>query len=307
MISFRNVAKHYGAIEALKGVSFEVPRGEIFGYIGPNGAGKTTSLRILSGLLSVFEGEVSVAGSSLKSSRREAQALLGYVPQNAGFQEWRTVGHALNTFAKLSGVDTRAPVNGITAVIDRFDLSEHLKRKIVHLSGGTIQKVNIAQALLHDPKVLVLDEPLTGLDPSNRFEVKQILKELKKEGKTIMLSSHILSDVEDVADRIGIIHNGKLLKSGTLQELRNEYRVGLLLKIETDSSLRTRDALKAVEGIESTVQVDDICLHVRVSSGRDLDEISRRIQSKLLENRIPIRSFIRAEPSLEEVYLSLTR
>ncbi|MBN1686382.1 MAG: ABC transporter ATP-binding protein [Spirochaetales bacterium] len=306
MISFLHVSKRYGPIDALRGITFDVPPGEIYGYIGPNGAGKTTSLKILAGLITSFEGDVSIAGLSLKHSRMQAQALTGYVPQNAGFQEWRTVDHALNTFAKLSGVDAASREAKIEEVLHRFKLEEHRKRKIVHLSGGTIQKLRIAQALLHDPRVLILDEPLSGLDPASRFDVKKLLRELRDQGTTILLSSHILSDVEDVADRIGIIHNGELLKAGTIRDLRNEYRIGLVFEIETDSGEGTQRILKAMDGVERVHATGSDTVRVHLRTGVDLDAMSRQIQCALLEQQMTIRSFIHESPSLEEVYLSLT-
>ncbi len=291
-------------MEALKGVTLEVPRGEIFGYIGPNGAGKTTSLKILTGLITVFGGEAAVAGLPLKSARHEVQGMIGYVPQDAGFQEWRTVEHAFRTFAELSGVEPAIRNRRIDAVLERFSITEHRKRKIEHLSGGTVQKVRIAQALLHDPKVLILDEPLSGLDPSSRYDVKKTLRELKADGRTILLSSHILSDLEDVADRIGILHDGKVKDSGVMRDLRKKYQVGTVLEIETDSSARAKEALAGIHGITEITGEQSVRLHIE--NGIDIDAVSREIQLALLSANIHIRSFTRAVPSLEDVYLSLT-
>lgn len=306
MIRFSNVTKRYGAVTALGGISFEVPNNEIYGYIGPNGAGKTTSLKILTGLIRVFDGEVFIRGLDLRNNRREIQGMIGYVPQDVGFQEWRTVEHALVTFAELSGVRGAEQGRRIRAVLELLGVAEHRKRKIIHLSGGTVQKIRIAQALLHDPEVLILDEPLSGLDPSSRFEIKKILRALKEEGKTILLSSHILSDIEDVADTIGILNDGELLKEGTPGDLRAEYRVGTVLQLETDSSEETVGEIGSVPHIEKIDVVDDATVLIYVETGADLDEVSRVIQQTLLFVGRPLRGFFQVKPSLEDVYISLT-
>jgi ABC-2 type transport system ATP-binding protein len=306
LISFQNVTKRYAAVEALNGITMEIPRGEIFGYIGPNGAGKTTSLKILTGLITVFGGEVTVSGHSVKSARRKVQGMIGYVPQDAGFQEWRTVDHAFRTFAELSGVEPEMRERRIAALLERFSITEHRKRKIVHLSGGTVQKVRIAQALLHDPEVLILDEPLSGLDPSSRFDVKNILRELKADGRTILLSSHILSDVEDVADRIGILHGGELKDRGVMRDLQKKYQIGTILEIETNSSSGTREALAGISKAANLEIITEQIVRIHLENSEGYDTVSREILSALLSAHMAIRSFTPLEPSLEDVYLSLT-
>ena len=293
-------------MEALKGITLEVPKGEIFGYIGPNGAGKTTSLKILTGLITVFSGEAVIAGYSLKSAGREAQGMIGYVPQDVGFQEWRRVDHALKTFGELSGVAPGVIERRITSVLERLSIAEHRRHKIVHLSGGTVQKIRIAQALLHDPEVLILDEPLSGLDPSSRFDVKKILRELKSDGRTILLSSHILGDVEDVADRIGILNDGVLKTCGTMEELQSKYQVGAAIEIATDSNTAAQKALACIVGITGIEMINDSTMMIHLESSTDLDSVSREIQTVLFSENILLRSFSHSAPSLEDVYLSLT-
>lgn len=306
MIALRNVSKRYGTVDALRGITFEVTKGEIFGYIGPNGAGKTTSLKIVTGLIPNFGGDAEIGGRSLKSNRRGAQELIGYVPQDAGFQDWRRVDHALKTFGELSGVAPEMIDRRMTSVLDRLSIAEHRRRKIVHLSGGTIQKIRIAQALIHDPEVVILDEPLSGLDPSSRVDVKNILRELKDGGKTILLSSHILSDVEDVADRIGILYDGRLKAAGTLREFQKKYQVGNAVKIMTDTSDGAKAALAGIECIREFEAIDGQAAMVHLAANANLDAASREIQTALLAADICIRGFSYAEPNPEEVYLSLT-
>ncbi|MHA1356398.1 MAG: ABC transporter ATP-binding protein [Candidatus Heimdallarchaeota archaeon] len=170
IIEFSNVYKSYKDVKALLGVSFSIKKGEIFGYIGPNGAGKTTTLKILVGLLTDFTGEVKVE-KELLANHQNLGARIGYMPQEVGFQEWRTVNEALVTFGLLSGMDKTDIEKRIPEVLELLGLSESQKRKIKHLSGGMQQKLKLAQALLHNPSILVLDEPLSGLDPTIQLVV----------------------------------------------------------------------------------------------------------------------------------------
>lgn len=163
LVVLRGVSKSYGQFRALDNVSFEIKAGEIFGYIGPNGAGKTTTMKILIGLITDFQGEVLIGGCRIPKQKSEAHKLLGYLPQSVAFQEWRTVNHALKTFGKLSGLSDSEIESQIPKILDLFSLSDVRYKKISQLSGGMTQKVGLAQALLHDPKLLVLDEPLGGL------------------------------------------------------------------------------------------------------------------------------------------------
>ena len=194
-VVLRGVSKNYFNFRALDNISFEINEGEIFGYIGPNGAGKTTTMKILVGLISDFQGEVLIGGYRIPKQKEEVHKLLGYLPQNVAFQEWRTVNHALTTFGRLSGLTAKQVESRIPEVLDLVSLSDVRHKKISQLSGGMTQKVGLAQALLHEPKLLILDEPLGGLDPLSRHQFKEVILELGKRGTTILFSSHILSDV----------------------------------------------------------------------------------------------------------------
>jgi ABC-2 type transport system ATP-binding protein len=224
------LTKQYYGQSVLSNVTFEIARGEVFGYIGPNGAGKTTTLKILAGLIRKFEGDATVDGAHVLKDRAKAHALIGYLPQSAGFQNWRTVESALDTFATLSGVSADARKRRIPELLERFGLSAARTKKVKELSGGMTQKVGLIQALLHDPALLVLDEPLEGLDPPGRHLLKEIIRERQRAGTTVLFSSHILSDVEDVADRVGILNAGKLEISGSLRDLANSF--GLPVEID---------------------------------------------------------------------------
>jgi ABC-2 type transport system ATP-binding protein len=194
----------------------------VFGYIGPNGAGKTTTLKILAGLLTRYGGAVRVGGHDVAKQRAQAHRLIGYMPQGCGFQSWRTVESALDSLGELSGVPADDRKRRIPALLERFGLLEDRRKKVKALSGGMTQKLGLIQALLHEPKLLVLDEPLEGLDPPSRSLLKDIIRERRRAGTTVLFSSHILSDVEDIADRVGILLRGKLGTSGAIRDLAAE-------------------------------------------------------------------------------------
>jgi ABC-2 type transport system ATP-binding protein len=185
-LSIFEVSKTYKETVALDKISFDVMVGEIFGYIGPNGAGKTTTIKILVGLIKDFQGAYKLKNNSPHQLYKE----LGYLPQGVSFQEWRTVDNVLKILGKLSGLENSFLEQQIENILFLLDLNEVRYRKVSRLSGGMIQKLGLAQALLNNPKFLVLDEPLSGLDPTSRYEVKKAIKKLRDEGTTIFFSSH---------------------------------------------------------------------------------------------------------------------
>jgi len=303
IIEFHHVSKEYhngsGSItKALQDVSFSIHHGEIFGLIGPNGAGKTTTIKILVGLLQDFEGQVSTA-----SQNREIYKILGYLPQEAGFQEWRTVNHALTTFGLLSGIPKESLPQRITETLAQVGLEDVLHKKILHLSGGMQQKLRLAQALLHHPEILILDEPMTRLDPTSRFQMKNIIGNLARAGITILLSSHILSDVEDIATRIGILNRGKMLKIGTTAELQAEFQVGNEIAIEGPHSSQFGPNFKEIEGVESVSQRSIAHLRIQLKPDANLDATMAAILQAILDTGCKVQHINLVRPSLEEVYL----
>jgi ABC-2 type transport system ATP-binding protein len=297
------VTKKYGAVLALDRASFEIRESEIFGFIGPNGAGKTTTIKILVGLISDFSGSLSVAGFRMPQERHELFRMIGYMPQDIAFQEWRTVDHALLTFGRLSGLDKGRLSRRIPEVLEQVGLTDSRGRKIIHLSGGMVQRLGIAQALLHQPRLLVLDEPLSGLDPGNRIQVKSLLRELSRAGMTIFFSSHILSDVQDVADRIGILSRGRVLKIGTLDELKSHFStcddVELVLSHDEGNWRGAGD----LEGIRSVTGAETGRFFLHLEPGADVDAAIHAAVERLLEKGNRIRSIRPVAPSLDEVYL----
>ena len=302
-VNLDSVTKFYGSFQALDKVSFDIKKGDIFGYIGPNGAGKTTTIKILVGLLKKFDGSVRYDGQSVKDSWLAISKRIGYLPQATGFQEWRTVNHALMTFGKLSGVSDSALAGRIDSVLKRVGILEVKDKKINQLSGGTVQKVGMAQAILHEPEILILDEPMAGLDPKSRFEFKEIFKDLSRGGTTIFFSSHILSDVQDLANRIGILNGGRITHLGTAIDL--EERMKLPKEVDvvlSKDSGKWRNKL-SVSGIREIIESEPHHLVVRLEKGADIDAVVDGLIRHLLASDCRIRKVSPIAPTLEELYI----
>lgn len=303
-IEFVNVSKSYKDLLALDEVSFKIQKGDIFGYIGPNGAGKTTTLKILVGLIQDFKGDVIVFGKKITAKRKDLYNLIGYHPQDAGFQEWRTIDHAYKTYGLLSGLRSDHLENRIQEVLDLIGLSDKRFKKIIHLSGGMFQKLRLGQALLHNPEILVLDEPLSGLDPASRYQFKKVIKSLAEEGVTVLFSSHILNDVQDIADNIGILNEGRIMQIGTPEELRDSFQVKNIIEIIVAKNSDLCKNLEQFENIENVENIEDNKQLVYLKPDVDVDLIIPQILKRLDEQKCKIRSFSLVKPSLEDVYLN---
>ncbi len=307
-IEFKNIEKSYKDVQALNGITFDIQKGEIFGYIGPNGAGKTTTIKILVGLIRNFNGSIVIDGKPIEYGQHGFHRILGYLPQDVGFQEWRSVEHALNTFGKLSGLDSATIKDRIPNILELVTLEDVRKKKIHKLSGGMKQKLLLAQALLHDPEILVLDEPMTGLDPLSRFQLKKVFLRLSKdEGKTIFFSSHVLSDVEGVCNTLGVLNLGNIIKISNPKELREEFRLSMGDIVEVIYSneapmVRDIEGLEIVEKVEIT---EDRRHLIHFKSGGDLDEKISRLLAILVEQGCKVRNFNLVTPSLDDVYVQL--
>jgi ABC-2 type transport system ATP-binding protein len=220
MIEIENLTMHYGALKALDGLSLKIQPGELFAFLGPNGAGKTTALKLLTGLMKPMQGSVKLCGIDMQVEPLKAKALLGYVPDVAVFYEKLTAPEFMHFISELFEMNPAHAAERTEALFTQFGLHEHCSQRIENLSHGTRQRLGIASALLHEPKVFVIDEPMVGLDPIHARIVKAELKRQSRAGATVLMSTHLLNIAEEVADRIGILHHGKLLFVGTLAELR---------------------------------------------------------------------------------------
>jgi ABC-2 type transport system ATP-binding protein len=219
VIEVRGLAKRYGERAALDGVSFKVERGEVVGFLGPNGAGKTTLFRILSTFLGPDAGSASIAGFDVQDQSMEVRRRLGYLPEHPPLDLDHTVGEYLRFCAALRGVERRRRPSAVESVVERCSLSEVRHRRIGNLSKGYRQRVGLAQALVHDPEVLILDEPTVGLDPHQIREIRELIRAMSLE-RTILLSTHLLSEVAVTCARAVVIHEGRVAAEGSLDSLR---------------------------------------------------------------------------------------
>jgi ABC-2 type transport system ATP-binding protein len=303
LVDFRGVSKSYGPQVALDGMDLRVDRGELFGFIGPNGAGKTTTIKVMIGLLTEFGGRVSIAGKAMPSHRREVHRDLGYLPQHVAFQEWRTVEQVLTTFGRLSGLTGGDLEEGMERALSLLEVQHLRDRRVTKLSGGEHQKVGMAQAILHRPALLVLDEPMVGLDPESRFRFKEVMQRLHREGTTILFSSHILSDVQDVATRIGIINHGRVLWTGTIPELKEHFSMSNDFQIILSREGGRWKEAEELEGVLSVSEVGAGILLAQLDGSMDVDLVADRLLRGLLERDCHVRSFYPVSPTLEQLYI----
>lgn len=223
MIEIKNVTKKYGDKAVVKDLNLTINDGEIFGFIGPNGAGKSTTINMLTGALDITEGEILVNNKSIEKEPVEVKKEFGIVPDSPDmFLNFKVLEY-FNFIGDIYEVDSKTRRERVETLAEKFKITQYLKERIENLSHGTRQKVVIIGALIHNPNIWILDEPMTGLDPESSFTLKEMMKDHVSQGKIVFFSSHVLEVVEKLCDRIGIINNGSLLYVGTLKELKEEY------------------------------------------------------------------------------------
>lgn len=248
------ITKTYGPQHAVNNISFRVKTGEVLGFLGPNGAGKTTTMKAISGYLIPNSGDINVGGISVIKNPAEVKKHIGYLPEHNPLYHDMPIIDYLKFVAGLHGIDKSNVEERISEMIRVCGLRNEKHKKIRELSKGYRQRVGLAQALIHDPEVLILDEPTTGLDPNQIIEIRELIKQIGRE-KTVILSSHILAEVEATCDRILIIHNGAIVADGTSEELRRQAQGNELLRIEIGNAERN-EAFEALRNLPSVALVD---------------------------------------------------
>ena len=219
IVSITNLVKKYGSKQVLHGINLDIESGQIIGYIGPNGAGKSTTVKILCGLIDDFEGDVKVLGYDLRSSQLEIKSKLGYIPENAALYESLTPLEFMQFVGGMRGIDMATILQKAETLMDLFEMKANLNQRIATFSKGMRQKVMICSSLLHNPELIFMDEPLSGLDANSVIMVKEMLIHLAKEGKTVFYSSHLMDVVEKISDRIILIDQGKVIADGSFADL----------------------------------------------------------------------------------------
>jgi len=299
-----NLTKRYGKLVALNNLNLNIEEGECFGYIGPNGAGKTTTIRILATLLQPTWGEARVCGYVVGYESRKIRPLIGYVPDFFGAYEDMLVQEYLEFFAAAYDISGRQRTQIVGDVLELTDLTAKRDAPVDGLSRGMKQRLSIARVLLHDPKLLLLDEPASGLDPRARVEIRELLKELHRMGKTILISSHILPELADLCTSIGILEQGELVFQGSVAEALRRARTGTTVLIVTpDDPELARQVLAALPNV---VDVQLLNGALRVSLSTDTTDFSF-IAAALLQNRLRISEIKHEEIDLETAFIRLTR
>ncbi|MGM0851210.1 MAG: ABC transporter ATP-binding protein [Bacillota bacterium] len=223
MIEVANVSKRYDSIQALDGIQFNIQKGNCFGLVGPNGAGKSTLMKILSGVLQGFEGDIIVNDHSVCKERMKVKQLIGYIPQDICLEETLTAKDNLTYFGSLYGLKGKILQKRAAEILEQIGLKDRGKDKVFTFSGGMKRRLNIGCALLHNPSIVIMDEPTVGIDPQSRNSIFSIINQLKAKGSTIIYSSHYMEEVEQLCDSIGLIDKGTLVECGTMAELHHKY------------------------------------------------------------------------------------
>jgi ABC-2 type transport system ATP-binding protein len=308
MIHVKQLVKYYGNRLAVDHLNLDVGAGQIVGILGPNGAGKTTTLRILTGFMPPTSGSATVNGFDVFNDSRNARRSIGYLPESCPLYPEMKVSEQLHYFGRLHGL-SRADRNArIGKLTEACGLSQILDRTIANLSKGNKQRVGLAQALIHDPPVLILDEPTVGLDPVQTTEFRQFLVELAR-NKTVFMSTHILSEVEKTCRRIVLLYDGRVIADASQEELKARFKEGRVLSLEVQADAdKVRGAIRAMEGISDVrvASVDGWQLVDITFSSPDAAS-AERVAAIAVQNRWPLRSVRMAEPTLEQVYLQAVR
>lgn len=306
MIEVENLTKRYATATAVEDVTFSVREGEIVGFLGPNGAGKTTTMRVLTGFLPPTHGTARIAGNDIVTRSREARAAIGYLPESAALYPEMRVREFLTYRARLEGVVRGEVRRRVDEAVERCLLSEVAGRKVENLSRGYRQRAALASALVHQPPVLILDEPTVGLDPTQIIKIREMIRELGRD-RAVLLSTHILPEVDAVCDRVLIIDRGRIVAEGTPQELRSRLAGSPILRAAFKGKVASRDALAAlprVTSVEEEAHDGETRVRVECEPGADLAE---EVFHLAVSKGWVLRELARDAVSLEDVFVRLTR
>ena len=304
MIETHDLTKMYGDLYALNRLNLKLDKGDVYGFIGPNGAGKTTTMRILATLLNPTWGEATVCGYSIYNGSKEIRRAIGYMPDFFGVYDDMKVIEYLEFFAAAYRITGPARKKICEEVLELVDLTYKRDALVTSLSRGMTQRLGLARVLLHDPQVLLLDEPASGLDPRARIEIRALLKELRSMGKTILVSSHILPELADICNKIGIIEQGILHVNGSVEEVMKQVRTDIVLNISVaDRQIEAADFLEAQPEVESITEKNKV-LVVKLREGVLQYSV---LASRLIHNGFDLTLFKEDEINLETAFMHLTK
>ncbi len=294
MLAIHGVTKEFGQVRAVDDLSFTVETGDIYGLLGPNGAGKTTMIRMIMQIIQPDKGAITLNDQLITIDTKD---YIGYLPEERGLYQRMKVHEVIGYFAALKNMDTGAAARNTEKYLERFDLLERADDKIEELSKGNQQKIQIIISIIHEPGLLILDEPFAGLDPINQVLVKEIIGELQDQGTTILLSTHQMEQVERLCERICLINRGRAVLKGNLREIKRNFG-SRTVRIQSDESL---DALAA----------DDVFVRTEMENDALIGELKESVEPheylKKLVERVAVRKFEVVEPTLEQVFVDQVR
>ncbi|MBO2943703.1 ABC transporter ATP-binding protein [Paenibacillus sp. F411] len=304
MIEIRDLKKRYGSFEALKGINLDIEQGTVFGFVGPNGAGKSTTMSILATLALPTSGTAKVGGYEVTEYPKEVRKRIGYMPDFFGVYDQLKATEYLHFYGASYGLPRAEREKLIPQLLELVNLSDKKDTYVDSLSRGMKQRLCLARCLVHDPEVLILDEPASGLDPRARIEMREILKELKLMGKTIIISSHILPELAEMVDQIGVIEHGEMVAQGKVSDIQNRLRVKKVIHIRTlEPESGLSDKLRD-EPFVTSVLTDNTGVHVHFSGD---DAQQSELLREVISWGIPVVSFQEAQSNLEDVFLEITK
>ena len=293
-----NLVKRYGTFEALKSVSLLIEEGDLYCLLGPNGAGKSTLIRILTGLMKPTSGEVNVAGLDMKRDLKKIREKVGLVSERVILYDRLTPVENLLFFASMLRIETRAALKKIESLLDKVDMIEWKDKPIRVFSTGMKQRVNFVRALLHEPSILFMDEPTLGLDPHSTRTIRNMVRELNESGRTVVLTTHIMSEAENIAKSVGIMNKGKLITTGKLEDIRaslNRDRLIITVKGRPEVPIESIDGYMSASRLDGVVKID-------FRPGISMESVLPRI----LQMKLKVIDVDHIKPSLEDVFVELT-
>jgi ABC-2 type transport system ATP-binding protein len=303
-IEIKNLKKRYGTVQALDGLNMQVKKGSIYGFLGPNGAGKTTTLRILAGLAWANEGSVSLNGK-MEQKQGNPNTHFGYLPEEAAFYSWMTPLEYLDFCGEIFHLDAQRRKTRSYELLERIGLKEAQKRRIGGFSHGMRQRLGLAQALVNEPEVLLLDEPVSALDPAGRKEILELIQSLSG-SCTVLMSTHILADVERVCDTIGIINKGQMVIESDRGGLLDRYAVSALeVELANGDAVRIPELSQAFSRLEGVSAVSNTQNTLRLQV-KDPQAASTKVMQQIMQNGVHITRLEVVRPSLEDIFFQLT-
>ena len=309
-IQVKEISKSYSDIHALKGLSMEIPAGTLFGILGPNGAGKSTLIKILATLIEPDSGEISINNINLIKNSRQIRELIGYVAQDVALDKILTGRELLDFQSDLYHINKNKKIERIETLINQLEMNDWIDRKCGTYSGGMKRRIDLAAGLLHLPKVLILDEPTVGLDIESRNIIWQLLKDLRNDGMTVLLSSHYLDEIDKLADRLIIIDHGRVIAQGTPAQLKNKLggdRITLKVREFSNQaeSEKICEILSSIDGISQIIINQSQGYSINFVADKEKDLLSK-LKVELAFSKFEIFSLAQSQPSLDDVYLQAT-